>query len=187
MYAVLSSGRFQPFDRTEQAYVTDASSFCGTTEKFCDAKCQSNCGTPTPPAGRDTEGVRRRVIGYYETWSTTRKCHTMAPKGIPVDGLTHVNFAFAYIEPGTYKVTTMDGNTPANLFRDVVDVASMKSGNSGFQVFVSIGDWTFSDPGTPTQPLFGEIAADATKRQTFADNVVAFMELYGFDGVDLDW
>ena len=116
MYTVLSSGRFQPFDRTEQAYVTDASSFCGTTEKFCDAKCQSNCGTPTPPAGRDTEGVRRRVIGYYETWSTTRKCHTMAPKGIPVDGLTHVNFAFAYIEPGTYKVTTMDGNTPANLF-----------------------------------------------------------------------
>jgi chitinase len=111
----------------------------------------------------------------------------MAPKGIPVDGLTHVNFAFAYIEPGTYKVTTMDGNTPANLFRDVADVASMKSGNSGLQVFVSIGGWTFSDPGTPTQPLFGEIAADATKRKTFADNVVAFMELYGFDGVDLDW
>jgi chitinase len=111
----------------------------------------------------------------------------MSPSGIPVDGLTHVNFAFAYIEPGTYKVTTMDNNTPANLFRDVADVASMKSGNSGLKVFVSIGGWTFSDPGTPTQPLFGEIAADATKRQKFADNAVAFMELYGFDGVDLDW
>ncbi|KAL1614362.1 hypothetical protein SLS54_009789 [Diplodia seriata] len=111
----------------------------------------------------------------------------MSPSGIPIDGLTHINFAFAYIEPETYKVTTMDSETPANLFQGVADVASFKSGNEDLEVFVAIGGWTFSDNDTVTQPLFGEIAADAGKRQTFANNLVAFMELYGFDGVDLDW
>lgn len=111
----------------------------------------------------------------------------MSPSGIPIDGLTHINFAFAYIEPETYKVTTMDSQTPADLFQGVADVASFKSGNEDLEVFVAIGGWTFSDNDTVTQPLFGEIAADAGKRQTFANNLVAFMELYGFDGVDLDW
>lgn len=45
----------------------------------------------------------------------------------------------------------------------------------------------FSDNGTATQPLYGEIAADAGKRQTFANNVVHFMKQYGFDGLDIDW
>lgn len=38
---------------------------------------------------------------------------------------------------------------------------------------------TFSDNDTATQPLFGEIAADAGKRQKFADNALHFMRQYG--------
>lgn len=38
---------------------------------------------------------------------------------------------------------------------------------------------SFSDNGTATQPIFGEIAADATKRQNFANNVVHFLQQYG--------
>jgi len=101
----------------------------------------------------------------------------MSPSSIPVDGLTNVNFAFGSIEPGTYKVTTMDSQTPAELFQEVADVRSTKSGNGDLEVFIAIGGWTFSDNGTVTQPLFGEIAADAGLRQTFADNVVAFMQV----------
>ena len=111
----------------------------------------------------------------------------MDPSGLPIDGLTHVNFAFAYIKPETYEITTMDAATPANLFQTFADVRTFKSGNSDLKVFVSIGGWTFSDDGTKTQPLFGEIAGDEGKRQKFADNVVKFMNQYGFDGVDLDW
>ena len=104
-----------------------------------------------------------------------------------VDGLTHVNFAFASIDSATYEVTPMDTSTPTDLFQTTADVKTFKSGNAELQVFVSIGGWTFSDNGTVTQPLFGEIAADSTKRQTFANNVVKFLDQYGFDGIDIDW
>ncbi|EAW15054.1 glycoside hydrolase family 18 protein [Aspergillus clavatus NRRL 1] len=146
----------------------------------------SNCVlNPKPPVGGASVGIRQnKMIGYYESWSARKSCHKVAPTDLPLDALTHVNFAFAYIEPSTYQVVTMDGSTPASLFQDTTNLKSIKQ---DIKVFVSIGGWTFSDNDTSTQPLFGEIAADATKRQTFADNVVHFMKQYGFDGVDIDW
>lgn len=55
------------------------------------------------------------------------------------------------------------------------------------KVFVSVGVWTFSDNGTATQPLFGEIASTATNRQKFTSKVVHLLEKYGFNGLDIDW
>lgn len=81
----------------------------------------------------------------------------------------------------------MDSLTPQTLFAQTTDIKNMKSRSSDLEVFVSIGGWTFSDNGTATQPLFPAIAADAGKRQKFADNLVSFMTRYGFDGVDIDW
>ena len=70
-----------------------------------------------------------------------------------MDALTHVNFAFAYISPGSYDIVTMDGSTPASLFQDT---ANLKSVKQDLKVFVSVGGWTFSDNGTNTQPLYGK-------------------------------
>lgn len=108
----------------------------------------------------------------------------MTPSDLPLDALTHVNYAFAYIDPESYEVVTMDSATPGSLFDDTT---VLKTINPSLEVWVSIGGWTFSDNGTATQPTFGEIAADAGKRQTFANNLVHFMQQHGFDGVDLDW
>ena len=74
-----------------------------------------------------------------------------------------------------------------NLVARTADVRSLKSGNSQLEVFVSIGGWTFSDNDTATQPVLGEIASSESNRQKFADNLVSFMQNYGFDGVDVDW
>jgi chitinase len=82
----------------------------------------------------------------------------------------------------------MDSETPEQLFQDITAIKSMKSGTDvSLEVFVSIGGWTFSDNGTATQPVFGNIASTQKNRQKFAYNLVKFMVLYGFDGVDLDW
>ena len=101
-----------------------------------------------------------------------------------VAALTHVNYAFAYIDPNNFEVTTMDAQTPVSTFQDAVSLKDLKP---GLKVFVSIGGWTFSDNGTATQPVFGNIARSADNRQIFADNLLKFMTGYGFDGVDIDW
>jgi len=103
----------------------------------------------------------------------------MAPSDLPLSEMTHLNYAFAYIDPGSYKLVTMDPQTPESLFQITVDT---KQFNPNLKVFISVGGWTFSDNGTTTQPLFGEIASMARNRQKFADNVVRFLDHYGFDG-----
>jgi chitinase len=78
----------------------------------------------------------------------------------------------------------MDVATPVSLFEDV---AALKITKPDLKIYVSIGGWTFSDNGTETQAVFGDIAKSATNRATFAKKVMAFLDEYGFDGVDLDW
>ncbi|KAF5671745.1 hypothetical protein FHETE_3958 [Fusarium heterosporum] len=162
--------------------------YCGTTKDFCGAKCQNGCDEPKVPSGKSTRPVRDKVIGYYEAWSARRKCQPFRPSNIPTNALTHVNFAFAYIDPDTYEITTMDSSTLDTLFQEVTAIKSMKSGlGDPIEVWIAIGGWTFSNNHTDTQPLFGEIAKTEKNRKIFSDNLVKFMTRYGFDGVDLDW
>lgn len=98
---------------------------------------------------------------------------------MPLAELTHLNYAFAFIAPGSYEITTMDSETPESLWEVT---ASTKKYNPNLKVFIAIGGWTFSDNDTITQPLLGEIASTETNRQKFADNVVRFLSRYGFDG-----
>ncbi|SMQ53701.1 unnamed protein product [Zymoseptoria tritici ST99CH_3D7] len=186
--AVAECGQFAKDPGTECPLKTCCSEFgfCGTTELFCGKKCQSNCVLhPKPPAASSSSSIhQKKVIGYYESWSARKACHKVNPIDLPLDALTHVNFAFAFIDPKTYDIVTMDGETPASLFQETTNLKLIKNDLS---VWISVGGWTFSDNNTATQPLFGEIAASDSKRQQFAKNAVHFMQQYGFDGLDIDW
>ncbi|KAK7915206.1 glycoside hydrolase superfamily [Apiospora marii] len=176
----------KPHTTSVRATATDIRylGFCGTTQDFCDDKCQSNCVQHPSPPGGGKGHVFDKVIGYYESWSNGKSCHDIGPTDLPLDALTHVNYAFAYIDPGSYQIVTMDSATPGSLFDDLTTLKTIKP---DLEVWVSIGGWTFSDNNTATQPVFGDIAADAGKRQKFANNLVHFMQQHGFNGVDLDW
>jgi len=141
--------------------------FCGTTIDFCKAGCQSNCvSEPKPPAGSPKNAALDRIVGYYETWSYRSKCNKKSPADLPLNELTHLNYAFAFIKPGTYELTTMDKETTEDLWQLTVDV---KRYNPNLKVYVAVGGWTFSDNGTATQPLLGEISRTQANRQKFAD------------------
>ncbi|KAJ5956606.1 hypothetical protein N7501_010885 [Penicillium viridicatum] len=160
--------------------------FCGTSSEFCEKSngCQSNCVVdPSPPAASESLGPLGRVIGYYEGWSSTSKCHETKVTDLPLGSLTHLNFAFAYLDPSSYSVVPMTDLT----WTMFDDVTAAKDVNPSLKIYVSIGGWTFSDNDTTTQAIFGEIAADSTKRKTFATSLLSFMDWYGFDGVDIDW
>ena len=62
----------------------------------------------------------------------------LAASGTVTDCLRSVNFAFAFIEPGSYKVVPMDAATPESLFREVPNLKSIKP---DLKVFISIGGW----------------------------------------------
>ena len=101
-----------------------------------------------------------------------------------VDALTHLNYAFAYIDPDTFGITTMDELTGQYLFQEVAQLKDIKK---DLKVWISIGGWTFSDNGTATQPVFGNIARTQANREKFAKKLLRFLDFWGFDGVDLDW
>lgn len=103
---------------------------------------------------------------------------------MPLTELTHLNYAFAFVDPQSYGLVVMDSDTTEDLWQLTVDT---KRYNPNLKVFVAVGGWTFSDNGTATQPLLGEIASTEANRQRFADAVVRFLNTYGFDGLDLDW
>jgi len=144
--------------------------------------CQSNCGQPSRPGqGHD---VRKKIIGYYESWrGSGAPCGTMAPEAIPVEALDQLNLAFVYIDPATFKIIDMDGPVAANLYQRV---ANTKKRNPNLKVWISVGGWTFNDAG-PYQSVFGNIAKDVHSSEVFAQNIIDFMNQFGFDGADLDW
>ncbi|CAN9177922.1 unnamed protein product [Alternaria alternata] len=149
--------------------------FCGTTEDFCGDKkvdhkvCSKNNGNA-------------RIVGYYEGWAPNRPCNVFWPEDIPIGLYTHINFAFATIDPKTFKVAP-SSKTDVDLYKRLM---LHKQKDPGLKVFIAIGGWTFNDPG-PTATTFSDLAASVPRQKTFIDSLLSFMSTYGFDGLDLDW
>ena len=137
-----------------------------------------------PPTGAIGGHVQDIVIGYFEAWSLLRRgCAGRDVSSIRYDSLTHINVAFAYIKPQTYEIYPIQGSSIAG-FRSVT---ALKQHAPNLKVWLSIGGWDFSDNGTETQAVWGDLASSPAKRQSFIDRLENFMVEWGFDGVDLDW
>lgn len=99
----------------------------------------------------------------------------MTVEQIPVDGLTHINFAFAYIDPESLAVIPMDDSEGGTeLFSRVT---ALKSRNPKLEVWVSIGGWTFNDEGR-YQSIFPGVAGSTELSTLLADQLVAFCEYW---------
>ncbi|KAK4183327.1 hypothetical protein QBC35DRAFT_535808 [Podospora australis] len=149
--------------------------FCGTTSDFC-----GSTTWPKPSCGGSS--ATARTIGYYEGWNQDRPCDHMTPEEIPVEAYTHLNFAFAYIDPNTYAVTPMSQNQTDLYLR----FTGLKSKKPGLQTWIAIGGWAMNDPG-PYQKVFSTLAASSSAQSAFFSSLLAFLKRYNFDGVDLDW
>ncbi|KAJ4142851.1 hypothetical protein NW754_010290 [Fusarium falciforme] len=146
-----------------------------TTQEFCGNKkvhrksCPKTNGTP-------------RVVGYYEGWAKNRPCNVFWPEQIPTGLYTHINFAFATIDPKTFKVGPSAQSDIALIKRLML----LKKKDPDLKIFVAIGGWAFNDPG-PTATTFSDLAASVPRQKIFMQSLISFMSTYGFDGVDLDW
>lgn len=61
----------------------------------------------------------------------------MVPENIPIGSYTHLNFAFAFINPSTYEIAPMAENQ-VDLYRRTT---SLKSMNRGLEVWIAVGGW----------------------------------------------
>jgi chitinase len=110
--------------------------------------------------------------------------------------LTHILYAFANIRDGdvvlwsearTPVVAQQEGRDPKEVAAELNGLAEngltalreLKFAYSGLRTLVSIGGWAADG--------FSDAADSVAGRERFADSAIAFMQRYGFDGIDLDW
>lgn len=148
--------------------------YCGMTAEFCGEKKVKR------PSCSGT-GVKR-VVGYFEGWAPTRRCQSFQPEDVPIGVYTHINFAFAVIDPVSYRIAPSSASD-VHLYKQVTD---LKKRDKNLKVFIAIGGWSYNDRG-PTRETFSNLAADPAKQKVFFKSLVSFMNTYNFDGVDIDW
>lgn len=125
--------------------------------------------TLTPPV----TSTKKIIAGYYASWSAYSG---YTPLNIPASKLTHINYAFAKIGDDL-KIALGD---PYIDIANFTKLNELKASNPNLKTLISIGGWTSSDK-------FSDAALTDSSRTTFADSVIAFIKLYNFDGVDIDW
>jgi chitinase len=113
---------------------------------------------------------------------STNFCLAMTPEEIPLGYYTHINFAFALIDPDTFNISPM-GSDVAALYQRVTQ---LKAAQPGLQVWITIGGWSMNDPG-PTFNTYSNLAGSASAQSNFFNSLTTFMVTNGFDGVDIDW
>lgn len=100
--------------------------------------------------------------------------NVIQPGEIAAQRLTRINYAFANIQNGVI----VDGfpSDAANF----AALNALKQQNPSLTVLVSVGGWLWSGN-------FSDAVLTEQSRQTFIDSVVAFVEKYNLDGLDIDW
>lgn len=125
----------------------------------------------------------------------------MTPEQIPIGAYTHLNFAFAFINPSSYAIAPMDQDQ-VNLYKRVTRLRSL---NPGMEVWIAVGGWSMNvctvvgrlvkqnligygqDPDQATHDTFSNLAGSADSQAKFFSSLISFLQNYGFDGVDIDW
>ena len=107
----------------------------------------------------------------------------MFPEGIPSGAYTHLNFAFAFIDPVSFAVAPMsDSDIPL-----YTRFTGLKATDPSLQTWISIGGWSMNDPDQPTASTFSKLAGSREAQSAFFSSLLSFLTTYGFDGVDIDW
>ena len=107
----------------------------------------------------------------------------MFPEGIPSGAYTHLNFAFAFVDPESFSVAPMkDSDVPL-----YTRFTGLKASDPGLQTWISVGGWSMNDPDQPTAGTFSKLAGSTGAQSAFFTSLLSFLSTYGFDGVDIDW
>ncbi|KAJ7505174.1 glycoside hydrolase superfamily [Mycena galericulata] len=157
---------------------------CGTTSDFCTPSstgapgtaapgtngCISNCGTEIISGSPPPDFLH---VAYFEAFNIERPCLNMDIMQLDTTQYTHVHFAFLGL------TSTFDYQDQFNKFVKLTGIKRLVRSRT-------MTCWAMStDPDTYT--IFRDAVSSSANQQTFASNLVAFVEQYGLDGIDIDW
>lgn len=106
----------------------------------------------------------------------------MTPEQIPIGAYTHLIYGFVSIDPSSFAVVAEAPEEQSLMTR----FTALKKLKPGLQTWLSIGGWSFNDPG-PTAATFTTLVGSSSAQSAFFNSLSSFMTQYGFDGVDIDW
>jgi len=135
-----------------------------------------------PPAGKV-------IVGYYIEWGIYGRDYQ--PADMPLDKITHVNYAFANIDesgriaigdPYAAVEKSYPGDTWDQPYRGTYNQLNnvLRAQYPHLKTLISVGGWTWSG-------RFSDVALTEESRDRFAASCVDFIRTYNFDGVDIDW
>lgn len=104
----------------------------------------------------------------------------MDPSQIDTIGLSHLNYAFASIDPTSFTVNPTNPED-VSLYPQFTTLKS-----AVMETWISVGGGGFSVPGS-TFTTWSDMASNKMNRCAFIDSLMAFMDKWGFQGADLDW
>ena len=155
----------------------------GTTQ--ADAPATAGAATPVNTGPK-------RIVGYYTNWVQYHKgdCKFTAADVNPAL-LTHLNFAFAKVDPGPGGKAKPKFGLAAYDEKDLgpsgqyAQVNALKKKSPGLKTSLSIGGWSHNEGDMAW--LFTTMAEKPETRGDFIKSTIAFVRNNGFDGIDIDW
>lgn len=152
----------------------------------------TNSPPTNPPTNKPpTAPNSHRYVAYHISWGTYAR--NFQPSDIPMNKITHLNYAFANID-ASGKITIGDSyadvekafpgdvwDTTKQPYRgEFWQLRKLKAQYPQVKMMISVGGWSWSG-------RFSDVAATPAARSLFAQSCVDFITKWGFDGVDLDW
>lgn len=122
---------------------------------------------------------------YWRSWSSDlpETCNKFEPSDIDATTYTHLVYSFASISADGHLEPWVGSWDEVDKYREFNKV---KERNPNVKTLIAVTAGVFYGAGM-TPITFNEVAETEKTRMAFAQSVVTFLELYEFDGIDIDW
>merc|ERR1719287_351927 len=122
---------------------------------------------------------------YWRSWSSDRPetCNKFEPSDIDSTTYTHLVYSFASISSDGHLEPWAGAWDEVDKYKEFNKV---KERRPGTKTLIAATEGVFYGAGM-NPVTFNEVVETRASRMAFAQSVVSFLELYEFDGIDVDW